>query len=138
MHSVSDNSTTRQSIGTWRSLRILIAFATLLTGVVVTSAATPAAAATDPNICYIVADGGGGNGGNDRLVTFDRSSGVFAPVGAGTGTYDIEAADLWPPTDTLYAINADELGTINLDHRGVHHDRPKVRFAERCRRRAGR
>ena len=73
----------------------------------------PVGAVIDPNICYVVPDRGGGNGGDDRLVTFDRSTGVFAPIGAGTGTFNIEAAEVWPMNDTIYAINANELGIIN-------------------------
>lgn len=80
----------------------------------------PASAATDPDLCYIVADGGapGPGPGDDWLVSFDRTSPpatpVFTTIGTGTGTSNIEAADLWPGNDTLYAIDADELGTIDL------------------------
>ncbi|MFW2382814.1 MAG: hypothetical protein ACN4GZ_13740, partial [Acidimicrobiales bacterium] len=66
----------------------------------------PGEAATNSSLCYIVADRGGGNGGDDRLVTYNRDTDAFTAIGSGTGTYNIEAADLWPGNDTLYAIDA--------------------------------
>lgn len=53
-----------------RALRSVVA-ASLVTGAALLQpVADPAMAATDSDLCFIVADRGGSNGGDDRLVTF--------------------------------------------------------------------
>ncbi|MEM7394159.1 MAG: SdrD B-like domain-containing protein, partial [Verrucomicrobiota bacterium] len=65
--------------------------------------------------CFLVADAGGSAGGNDRLMRVDTND-VEIAIGAGTGTFNIEAIAMRTCVTnlTLYAANAGELGTINL------------------------
>ncbi|MEO1392830.1 MAG: DUF11 domain-containing protein [Cyanobacteria bacterium J06634_5] len=58
-------------------------------------------------ICYAVADGT-----DDLLVSIDINTGVEGLIGA-VGVTDIEAIAHWPGTNTLYAANAGQLGTLN-------------------------
>ena len=58
-------------------------------------------------LCYSVADNG------DRLVAIDINTGAESNVGP-VGVPDIEAIAYWPITDTLYAADANRLGTLNL------------------------
>lgn len=57
-------------------------------------------------ICYAVADGG------DRLVEIDINTGAEGSIGP-VGVPNVEAIAYWPITDTLYAANANQLGTLN-------------------------
>ena len=58
------------------------------------------------SVCYAVADAG------DRLVAIDLNTGTETDIGA-VGVSDIEAIAYWPGTGTLYAADADRLGTLN-------------------------
>lgn len=58
-------------------------------------------------ICYTVPDGN-----SDRLVVLDINSGAETDVGP-VGVGNVEAIAYWPITDTLYAANANALGTLN-------------------------
>lgn len=64
-------------------------------------------------ICYLVADAGGGNGGDDWLTLFDKATGAETNIGAGTGTFTIEAIAYSPWSNILYAADADELGVVD-------------------------
>ena len=55
---------------------------------------------------------GTGDGG-DYLTRFSRAANTETDVGP-TGTLDIEAIAFWPGTTTLYAADADRLGTLSL------------------------
>ena len=68
----------------------------------------------DCGLTYTVADAGGANGGNDLFTKVNRSNGVETAVGTGTGTDTIEAMAFNAGSETLYAADADELGTISL------------------------
>ncbi len=78
----------------------------------------PDPAALSTPVWFVIADAGGGGGGNDRLysvnITLPVPQNAQTPIGAGTGTNNIEGAAFWPGTDTLYAFNNDRLGTIDL------------------------
>lgn len=56
--------------------------------------------------CYSVAEGG------DRLVGIDINTGAESDIGP-VGATDIEAIAYQPITGTLYAANANQLGTLN-------------------------
>lgn len=58
-------------------------------------------------ICYAVADGS-----DDLLVSIDINTGAEGLIGS-VGVTDIEAISHWPGTNTLYAANAGQLGTLN-------------------------
>jgi cold shock CspA family protein len=68
-------------------------------------------------VTYLIANSGGGNGGDDLLTVVDRTD--AGPVsnevniGTGTGTMSIEAADMQPGSNVLYAIDGDQLGTVD-------------------------
>lgn len=97
-------------------LIILLALAIALVGAV-------PAAAQEPT-CYAVADAGGGDGtgqdddAEDQLTKVTLSDPDPATnevtVGNGTGTFRIEAATFRPGTETLYAANGGQLGTVSL------------------------
>ncbi|MEL7355426.1 MAG: DUF11 domain-containing protein [Cyanobacteria bacterium J06560_6] len=57
-------------------------------------------------VCYAVADDG------DRLVGIDINSGSATNIGP-VGVTDIEAIAYWPITNTLYAADAGQIGTLN-------------------------
>lgn len=57
-------------------------------------------------LCYSVANGG------DRLVGIDINTGAESNIGL-VGVADIGAIAYWPATNTLYAANAGQLGTLN-------------------------
>ncbi|NNL13147.1 MAG: hypothetical protein HKO82_05605, partial [Acidimicrobiia bacterium] len=69
-------------------------------------------------VAYLVANNGGGNGGDDLLTAVDLTDPDPATneitIGTGTGTTNIEAIALQPGTDTLYAVENDQLGTIDI------------------------
>lgn len=71
----------------------------------------------NPPPCYVIADRGGGNFGDDWLSTVDVTNPAPAsnntPVGAGTGTFQIEAIAYAPCPEQLFASIADCLGTID-------------------------
>ncbi len=61
----------------------------------------------DGTICYVVADGG------NQLVTVDRATWAGTAAPNGLGVPDVEAIAYWPGTNTLYAADADDFGTID-------------------------
>ncbi len=69
-------------------------------------------------IAYLVANSGGANGGDDLLTAVDLTDPNPATnevdIGTGTGTWNIEGIALQPGTDTLFAIENDQLGTIDI------------------------
>jgi uncharacterized repeat protein (TIGR01451 family) len=74
-----------------------------------TSSATTTINSAPPasgSICYLVADS------NDRLVRVDINTGAEVNIGP-VGVLDIEAIAYWPITNTLYAADANRLGTLN-------------------------
>ncbi len=58
-------------------------------------------------LCYAVANS------NDRLVKIDINTGVENAIGSGLGVPNVAAIAYWPITNTLYASNAGQLGTVN-------------------------
>ncbi|MGH2784342.1 MAG: hypothetical protein ACRDJ1_03715 [Actinomycetota bacterium] len=82
------------------------------------------AAAAVSVICYTVADDGNGSGsGQDsgaedlltRVDSTDHDPATNeASIGTGTGTFNIEASTFDPGTEDLYAVDADQLGRLNL------------------------
>ncbi len=89
----------------------------LLAALLGLSLGTAPAQAGIATICYAVADNGGAGGGGetfaDRLVTITKVGGITTVIGA-TGTLDIEAIAFDYTTDTLYATNGGQLGSLNL------------------------
>jgi cold shock CspA family protein len=73
---------------------------------------------TAGEVAYLVANWGGGNGGDDQLTAVDLSDPNPASneinIGTGTGTSNIESIALQPGTDTLFAVENNQLGTIDL------------------------
>ncbi|MBT8206632.1 MAG: putative Ig domain-containing protein, partial [Acidimicrobiia bacterium] len=73
---------------------------------------------TSAGTLYLIANSGGANGGDDLLTAVDP--GDFnaltneVSVGTGTGTWDIYGAAIQPSTGTLFAVNADRLGTVDI------------------------
>ncbi len=67
---------------------------------------------------YLIANSGGGNGGDDLLTVVNRAdTNRFTnetSIGTGTGTTGIQAAALQPGTNTLFAIEGDQLGTVDV------------------------
>ena len=59
-------------------------------------------------VCYAVANS------NDRFVKIDINTGTENAIGTGLGVLNVAAIAYWPITNTLYASNANQLGTINL------------------------
>ena len=99
-----------------RSLRLLTACCMLLGFGLPISAS-----AQDETICYAVGDGGlpppASDGSNstatDHLVTVVKTNGVETFIG-DAGVSNIEAIEFWPNNQTLFAADADELGTLNI------------------------
>ena len=58
-------------------------------------------------ICYAVANG------NDQLVKIDINTGTVNLIGTGIGALNVAAIAYWPVTNTLYASDANRLGTLN-------------------------
>jgi uncharacterized repeat protein (TIGR01451 family) len=67
----------------------------------------------DPTFCYTVADNGGSLD-PDTLIRINRATGTSTVVIGPTGTNNIEAMSFLPGGTTLYAMNANQLGTLNL------------------------
>ncbi len=62
----------------------------------------------DGTICYAAADGG------NRLATVNRATWAATAAPNGFGVPDIEAIAYWPGTNTLYAADADDFGTVDV------------------------
>lgn len=81
-----------------------------------------AGAAPGDLTCYLVADDGGGDGtdsgAEDLLTRVDPGDSDPATnetnVGTGTESFGIEAVAFRPGTETLYAVDEDQLGTLDL------------------------
>jgi hypothetical protein len=69
-------------------------------------------------VCYAIADHGGGPPGNDLLTQVDFLSGVETVIGP-PGTNTMEAITFQAPTQTLFGVDADQLGTLDLDNMGA-------------------
>ena len=67
----------------------------------------------DPTFCYTVADNGGSSDA-DVLIRIDRSTGTSTAVVGPTGTFNVEGMTFVPGGTTLYAIEGNQLGTLNL------------------------
>ncbi|MDJ0498781.1 MAG: putative Ig domain-containing protein, partial [Acidimicrobiia bacterium] len=84
---------------------------------------------TPGQVTYLVANTGGANGGNDLLTAVDLTDpdpGTNeVSIGTGTGTWNIEAIALQPGTNTLFAVEDDQLGTIDVTT-GVFTPRPSI------------
>ena len=79
--------------------------------------------AQDETICYAIGDGGSpsdsssNSGSFDRLVTVVKTNGTEAVLGdTQSSVTNIEAIEFWPNNQTLFAANADTLGTLNLSN----------------------
>jgi len=72
------------------------------------NASTVIAMAPPPSgtLCYSVANGG------DRLVAIDVNTGAESNIGS-VGVPEVEAIAYWPISNTLYAANAGQFGTLN-------------------------
>ncbi|HEX6306357.1 MAG TPA: hypothetical protein VFZ76_19310 [Anaerolineales bacterium] len=64
-------------------------------------------------VCYAIADHGGGPPGDDLLTQVDFLSGVETVIGS-PGTSNMEAITFQAPTETLFGVDADQLGTLDL------------------------
>lgn len=64
-------------------------------------------------VCYAMADAGGGPPGDDLLTQVDFLSGIETVIGP-PGTSNMEAITFQAPTETLFGVDADQLGTLNL------------------------
>ena len=73
---------------------------------------TPLYAQSGP-ICFGVTDGSGNQNGGDTLVSLDVVTGSATTIG-GTNTFNIEAIAFSEDGQTLYAADAETLGTLNL------------------------
>ncbi len=84
---------------------------------------------TPGEVTYLVANSGGANGGNDLLTAVDLTDPDLntneVDIGTGTGTWNIEAIALQPGTNTLFAVEDDQLGTVDLTT-GVYSPRPSI------------
>ncbi len=87
----------------WRSGPLLLALTLVLTMFTFPSPA----GASEEEICYVFADAG------NRLGLLDRAAPNEIPLPNAAGVPDIEAIELDPTSGILYAIDADELGTID-------------------------
>lgn len=67
----------------------------------------------DPTFCYTVADNGGSSDA-DVLIRIDRSTGTSTAVVGPTGTFNVEGMTFVPGGTTLYAVEGNQLGTLNL------------------------
>jgi len=70
------------------------------------------------NTCYAIADGGFDGGAQDSsaedlLVVVNKITGAVSNIGF-TGTFDVEAIELWPNTETLFAADAGRLVILDL------------------------
>ncbi|HJR18881.1 MAG TPA: hypothetical protein VJ922_04100 [Actinomycetota bacterium] len=82
------------------------------------------AAAAVSVVCYSVADDGNGSGSGqdsgaeDLLTRIDPADHDPATnedsIGSGTGTFNVEASTFDPGTDDLFAVDADQLGRVNI------------------------
>lgn len=98
----------------------------LFAGVVllVLGLASGGASAAQKVICYAIADDGNGTASGsdgaaeDLLTRIDPDDADPATnetsIGTGTDTFNVEAATFEPGTTTLYAVDADQLGTVNI------------------------
>lgn len=67
----------------------------------------------DPTFCYTVADNGGSSDA-DVLIRIDRSTGTSTAVVGPTGTFNVEGMTFVPGGTTLFAVEGNQLGTLNL------------------------
>lgn len=67
----------------------------------------------DPTFCYTIADNGGSNDA-DVLIRIDRSTGTSTAVVWLTGTFNAEGMTFVPGGTTLYTVEGNQLGTLNL------------------------
>lgn len=68
---------------------------------------------TDPTFCYTVADNGGA-GDPDVLIRINRDTGASTAVIGPTGTFNVESMAFAPGGTTLYAMDGNQLGTLDL------------------------
>lgn len=115
-------------MGSFRSSGRRVSVAVVLTGFLVLLVAqllgAVTAGAADTVVCYAVADDGNGSGGSqdsgaeDLLTKINPDDADPATnetsIGAGTDTFNIEASAFQPGTEILFAVDADQLGTIDL------------------------
>lgn len=66
-------------------------------------------------VCYAIADHDGGPPGDDLLTQVDFASGVETVIGP-PGTFNMEAITFQAPTETLFGVDADQLGTLDLSN----------------------
>jgi hypothetical protein len=78
------------------------------------AAQTRLAPTTEHQICYAVADAGGGPPGDDLLSMVDYEAGTETVIGS-TGTSRIEAMTFQLETEIMFAADAGQLGTIDLE-----------------------
>lgn len=70
--------------------------------------------ATLGSVCYVMADGFDTND-TDYLRQVDRLTGAVTPASpAASGTQSVEAMAWSPDFNTLYAVNGNQLGTLNI------------------------
>jgi uncharacterized repeat protein (TIGR01451 family) len=74
---------------------------------------TPGAPASNPALCYVVADNDL-NGGSEDVLTKLPGYGSEVIIG-DTGTIHVEAIAYRPSTNTLFAADADRLGELDLN-----------------------
>ena len=84
---------------------LLIVF--VITTLITTGLTSPIQPAFATSVLYGI-DGSGG--APSTLYTIDKTSGAFAPVGAGIGAVGCGAMDFDPATDILWAICGDGTG----------------------------
>ncbi|MDJ0498162.1 MAG: putative Ig domain-containing protein, partial [Acidimicrobiia bacterium] len=84
---------------------------------------------TPGEVAYLVANNGGANGGNDLLTAVDLTDPDLntneVDIGIGTGTWNIEAIALQPGSNVLFAVEGDQLGTIDVTT-GVFTPKPSI------------
>jgi hypothetical protein len=93
----------------------LCLLAALAAGLVLTlrAPAKPVYALPNPTFCYAVADNGLSTT-PDSLIQVERDGSAETLINANVGVANIEAIAFQPGTDTLYAANGGQLGTLNL------------------------
>lgn len=69
---------------------------------------------TQRTMCFVVADGLGNSVAEDQLLMIDVETGEHTQVGTTTTSFDVEASTFSANGETLFAVDGDTLGTIDI------------------------